>query len=399
MSEILKVAVIGGGFSGLVAAEVLSEKLGAGVAVFEKNDRAGKKILATGNGRGNISNEEIRVEKYHSVAGAGVGYAIGRYGNDSIKEYFYRLGVPTRTEDGKIYPSSFQASAISDALRQKIASCDCEISTGCEVLSLSRKNGVFALKTSSGEYCAQNVIFACGGKAGRQYGTDGSAYSLLKPFGHDATALFPSLVQLKTRTEHIKGLKGVKVNACVSLLDGNKIISEIQGDLLFTEYGVSGNTVFFLSSYAAGREGLAISADFLPEKSEKELADYLTYKSTLSHIDGDILGGIINKQLGRAVVKRACPDGYTADKAADLARAVKNFRLEITGSLGFDYAQVTRGGIEFSGVNEKTFESKMATGLFIVGEALDVDGDCGGYNLQWAYSSARCAAEEILKRV
>ena len=207
-------------------------------------------------------------------------------------------------------------------------------------------------------------------------------------------------MQLTTEREKIKGLKGVKVDAVVDAYVGNEVVASVRGDVLFTDYGVSGNAIFSVSSYVVGKENASIRIRFLPEFSQSELSDILKEKITLSPYVGKekLLLGCVHGSVGRAVTaltgKIDSPYAYADAIAANL----KNFTLKINGTLGFDSAQVTRGGVRLGEINETTMESKLVKGLYMVGEILDVDGDCGGFNLQWAYSSARAAAEDILSR-
>lgn len=399
MQKTYYVAIIGGGFSGLILADVLSSAIGAEkVLLIEKNDRVGKKILATGNGRGNITNLSVGEENYHSVNGANVGEIINKYGNKSIIGYFNGLGVAVSDEEGKVFPSSFQANSVLDALRQKLDYLKTDIKVG-EGVTLVEKNGKgFKITTQSGEYFAQKVVFACGGKAGKQYGTDGSAYSLLKPFGHTVTKLYPSLVQVKTDVQKIKGLKGIKQRATVTAISNGEKIKSFTGDLLFTDFGVSGNVIFNLTAYFPVEKSVMLSIAFLPDKSWGELSEFIASKfKNMPFVNGeDVLTGIINKQVGKAIVKECQGLTYDEKGAKKLASLIKDFRLEVKGTLGFDYAQVTKGGIPFNQVSPRDMQSVKVKDLYIVGEMLDVDGDCGGYNLQWAYSSAMTAADGVI---
>ncbi len=397
MTKVSEVIVIGGGFSGLIVAERLSEKYSKGsVRIIEKCDRVGKKILATGNGRGNVTNLNLGVENYHSVQSADVSYAIEKYGYKSLIDYFSALGMDVTADEGRVYPSSLQASSVLDVLRMKLAFSGVEEITDAECLSIYKENEIFTVKTKKGDYFAKRVILSCGGKAQKQYGTDGTAYRLAEHFGHKTTKLYPSLVQIKTSTDSIRGLKGLKQKVRLKAMENGKVLGGYEGDLLFTDYGVSGNAAFFLSSYITGKENCSLSIDFLPDKSEEHLKNLLKNKAKLGYIEPqDMFLGIINKQIGRAVVKSMGISDFSEKSIEKAVAAVKDFRLKVVGTLGFDYAQVTRGGILFDEVDKKTFESKLQKGLYIVGEMLDVDGDCGGYNLQWAFSSAMCCAEGI----
>ena len=378
-----KAAIIGGGFSGLIAAIKLSENLGGGnVIVLEKNDRTGKKIVATGNGRGNITNLELSAANYHSVGGDENLIAVEKYGNKSIISFFSSLGVSVSAEGNRVYPSSMQASSLLDMMRLRL-----DIKP--------QKNG-FCLKTTGEDVFTEKVIFAAGGKAGKQYGTDGTAFSLLQKLGVKITGLYPAIVQLKTDTDYIKGLKNLKEKASVSAYDGDKFLKSFYGDVLFTDYGVSGNATFYLSSYLTGAKNPVLKIEFT-DKTESELYEFLVEKvKNLPYITvDDLLTGVVNKQIGRAIVKRSGA-GDTSDKSLEkIAKTAKNFTLNVRGTLGFDYAQVTRGGVSWKELDEN-LECKKVRGLFVTGEAVDVDGDCGGYNLQWAFSSAMVAADKII---
>ncbi len=400
MSKIYKVAIIGGGFSGLICAEKLSAILGGdNVLLFEKNDRVGKKILATGNGRGNISNVNLSVDNYHSISGASVGYAIEKYGNKSIIGYFNGLGVDCSVEDKKIYPSSFQANSILDMLRLRLEYLKTDVKVGYKVESVLSNGKHYVVKANGESFLASKVIFACGGKAGKQYGTDGTSYAVLQKLGHTVTPLYPSLVQVKTDTAKIKGLKGLKSQVVASLIVDGKAVKSFAGDVLFTDYGVSGNAIFYLSAYIPQNKKSKISLSFLPDKTEDDICEFLKFKFKNIHYLGveDALTGVINKLIGRAIVK-TCENVRANDNGARIiASAVKNFTLDVVGTLSFDYAQVTKGGIPFNEIDSKSMQSKKSKGVYVVGEMLDVDGDCGGYNLQWAYSSAMVACDGVLE--
>ncbi len=408
-----EVAIIGGGFSGLTSAVFLSESFGGeNVLVLEKNDRVGKKILATGNGRGNITNKNVSESDYHSfgagensadenfagenIASERIENTLQKYGNKSIISYFYSLGVPVTADGDKVFPASLQASSVLDAIRAKLEYLQTDVKTASECLGIERNGDGYSLKTVSGRYEAKRVIFAAGGKTGKQYGTDGNAFKILKERGVEITPLYPAIVQLKTETEHIKGLKNLKEKALVTAFDGEKKLKSFYGDVLFTDYGVSGNAAFYLSSYLVGAKEPWLSISFT-EKTQSELADFLNEKITnLPYVSvDDVLSGVINKQIGKAIVKRSGAGDKSARSMEKIAAAAKDFRLKVSGTLGFDYAQVTRGGVSLKETDEN-FELKKLPNVFVTGEALDVDGNCGGYNLQWAYSTSRIVCEKII---
>ena len=390
--EKLRTAIVGGGAAGLICAACLDNP--KGVALFEKMDRVGKKLSATGNGQGNISNDGVEDTPYFSVAGGQErAQAIIRYyGKESFLRFMQRIGGLCLTDDrGRIYPASRQASSVTDLLRREVASRGVEVRLAHEVTRIRKADGGFLLTVKSVEkeevYFAEKVLLCVGGKSAKNFGTDGGGYALAKAMGHTTTALYPSLVQIKTDTRWIKTLKGIRAQDCVvkGYADGQEIM--LTGDVIFTDYGVSGDAIFRLSAHIADKKQAHILLDFAPHISEDALAKFLQEKRAKQG-DGELLCGIVNNQIGRAIARRAQEEGK------ELASLVKAFELSVTGSLGFDYAQVTKGGIPLSEVDDD-LQSKMAKGLYFAGEILDVDGPCGGFNLQWAYSSARKVAEKL----
>ncbi len=396
-AKIYRAAVVGGGFSGLTATALLSERFGGeNVLLLERNDRVGERVLATGNGRCNLPNVVLSPGRYHSVLGADVGYALGKYGNKSLIDYFRALGILTAEEEGRIYPRSFQAGSVLDVLRAEVARRGAVTKTQTKVTEAVFREGVFRLRSDGGEtFGADALLLAVGGKAGKAYGTDGSSYGLALGFGHSVTPLSPAIVQLKTESRFCKGLKGIRQKGKAYACDGEKRLSSAEGDILFTDYGVSGNAVFVLSSYLVGAERPSLEVDFLPEMQETEIVSFLKQKRRrFPEIPTEeLLCGVVNKQIARMLAVNFATDKKR--EAETLARAAKRLVLPVTGTMGFDQAQVTRGGIPFSEFDPSTMESRRRRGLFFAGEVVDADGDCGGYNLQWAYSSARCAVDGI----
>ena len=399
-------AIIGGGAAGLfLAANLLHQNAKQNVVVFERGERVGRKLSATGNGQGNITNLSVKEEEYFSSNPSDAARAqamIQSYDNASIADFFLRFGVLLSADDrGRVYPSSRQASSLTDALRFYLAEKGAESCTGALVTKLKKEGDSFRLtyeKEGSTHTCyAQTVVLCTGGKAAKNFGTDGTAYALAQAFGHTVTPLYPSLVQLKTNTEHIKTLKGIRVND--GILTARALGKEysLQGDVIFTDYGVSGDAVFRLSAFiadklASGKVELFI--DFLPNTKEEQVLSLLHAKQkTYPNMDKtELLFGVVNNQIGRAVMRRAGGDIRQA------AKLVKSFSLTATGSLGFDYAQVTKGGIPLN-ETDKNLQSRLAEGLYFAGEILDIDGQCGGFNLQWAYSSACTVAAAITEKI
>ena len=385
-------AIIGGGASGLILAARLKKT--KGVVLFEKLDRVGKKLSATGNGQGNISNQAVESTPYFSVAGGQerAQEIIRQYGKDSFLQFVEGLGGLCLTDErGRIYPASRQASSVTDLLRKEVAARGVDVRLSHSVERLQKTDGGFLLTIKNGEgqsvCCAEKVVLCAGGKAAKNFGTDGYGHALAGMLGHTTTALYPSLVQLKTDTKWTKTLKGIRAQDCVltAYVDGEEI--SLSGDVIFTEYGLSGDAIFRLSAYVVDRKNVRVSLDFAPSIEKAQLAKFLENKRAQKGED-ELLCGIVNNQIGRAIVRRAGEEGKS------IASLVKAFEIGVTGNLGFDYAQVTKGGVPLSEVDDG-LQSKKAKGLYLIGEVLDVDGACGGFNLQWAYSSASLVAERL----
>ncbi len=398
--EKITTAIIGGGASGLLLAARLSSAKNR-IVLFERLDRVGKKLSSTGNGQGNITNEEVGRIPYFSVSNTGEGLVqsgIEKYGKQSFIQFVSALGGLCITDErGRVYPASRQASSITDLLRKEVARKGVEIRLNAQVTSVQKSEEGFLLsvKTPDGEkkYRAEQVVLCTGGKAAKNFGTDGNGYALAASFGHSVTALYPSLVQLKTDTAWTKTLKGIRAQDCsVTVLEGKEKLLSLTGDVIFTEYGVSGDAIFRLSAYIADKiDGgkIRLSLDFAPRFQEEALRTFLSNKAS-EQGEEELLCGVVNNQIGRAILKRA-------NHLLEVPSLVKSFTLDVKGSLGYDYAQVTKGGIPLTEVDGH-LQSKFAKGLYLTGEVLDVDGACGGFNLQWAYTSACLVADGIDKR-
>ncbi|MBQ7770360.1 MAG: aminoacetone oxidase family FAD-binding enzyme, partial [Clostridia bacterium] len=398
--EKIAIAVIGGGASGLFFVNALAdynENSGAPLpktVVFERGERVGKKLSSTGNGQGNVTNRDALTAEYFSseqTAEQKISAILHAHSNQDFCAFWARRGVLLiHDERGRAYPAGRQASSLTDALRFYAAEKGIELRTSTCVTDIQRtENGFLLTYERAGEThtCqAENVVLCVGGKAAKNFGTDGTSYALVQKMGHTVTPLYPSLVQLKTDTAHIKTLKGIRVTN--GGLTAKTSFGEyaVRGDIIFTDYGVSGDAVFRISAFIArslSNEKTTLLIDFLPEYTQESVLAAMEQKraSYPSIDDGELLLGIVNNQIGRAVLRRAAGDIHKA------AALVKAFPLTVTGSLGFDYAQVTKGGVPLSETDEN-LQSVFAKGLYFSGEVLEVDGQCGGFNLQWAYSSA-----------
>ena len=396
MNRTFKVAIIGGGSSGLFCATklLLSEKFqGQDILLIEGTDRVGKKLVASGNGQGNLSSLNLSADNYHGDKGF-IRAFLSKYSFDELKEFYSQVGVYlTSDNEGRVYPASFNASSVLDNIRAFLTSKNLFITTQTKVLDVKYKN-LFEIKTNNGIYYAENCVMAFGGKSGKQFGTDGSSYKLCENFDHKLTELYPSLVQLKTETDFLKGLKGIKERVKITAYDNDKPIKTIEGDLLFTDYGVSGDAVFKISSYVSGVKNASISIEFLPNLSKAEIVNLIESKRKLTYIAvNEILNGLVNKRTGYNLIR------YAKDNSANsLANVLKDFRLKVIGTAGFDMSQVTKGGIDTDSINPFTFRSKLQKNLYLIGELLNVDGDCGGYNLTFAYISGIFSANDIIEK-
>ncbi len=395
-----RIAVIGGGAAGMAAA-VAAAEYGAYVTIFEANDKLGKKILATGNGRCNLSNINASIEHYHGQNANFAANTLTEFDVSYTINKFAEMGVLTKIEDkGKIYPYCGNASAVSEALRERIKSLGIEVKYNFEVKDIIKKKDGFMLVSYKNEReKASAVIITTGGKASPSSGSKGSGYQLLEKFGHTVTELKPSLVQIKTEPETVKKLKGIKINARVRI--GN--ISD-DGEVLFTDYGLSGPPIFYLSAYIDNQSELSL--DFMPEYSKAQTEEILKQKrkNCPDMFLESFMSGIINKKLGQLILKQAgvAPLSRTAKSLNDteiekIAQIIKCRKFKIDGTMSWNNAQVTKGGVKTNEFDADTMQSRLINGIFAAGEILDIDGDCGGYNLQWAWSSGFAAGKSAAK--
>lgn len=377
-------AIIGGGASGMACAITL-KKLNPKLStiIIERNDRLGKKLSATGNGQGNLTNLNMSPDNYFCPNPQILEDTLGDY--DSALHLFSCLF--SYDGSGKVYPSGKQASALTDDLIYSLKKLDVQTLLSTSVEKIDKG---FVLTLSNGEkICSQTVVLCAGGKAQKQFGTDGTAYALAQKFGHKLTALYPSLVQIKTDVSHVKTLRGIRADCVATALVDGKEIKSFRGDVIFTEYGVSGNAIFSLSPYLIDKKDAQISLELLPDLTESEIIESIENKRALGYEKSELLSGSVHNQIGRAIIKRC-----NSDDAKKIARSLKNFVLDVRGNLGFDYAQVTRGGMDLSQI-DGNLQSKLCKNLYFAGEILDVDGECGGYNLHWAFKSGIKVAKAI----
>lgn len=380
------VAIIGGGASGLSCAVSLKRMdPSLTIVIAEEGERLGRKLAASGNGQGNVSNADMGERHFH---GSFAPLAYKLCNSEEYDRFSLFDCIFTQDGNGRIYPAGKQASALTDCLIRGVQRYGAEVLYSAKVTDLKR--GFFLTLSDGKRLAAERVVLATGGKAQKQFGTDGSSYALARSLGHTFTPLYPSLVQLRCDTRFIKQLKGIRAVCAVTARSGEEELARTVGDVIFTDYGVSGSAVFYISAYCAGREGVTLNLEFLPDVTQEKIEEDVRKKLSLGYPVRECLAGTLHNQIGRAVVKRCASDEPSA-----IARAVKNFTLDVHGSLGFEYAQVTKGGIPAEEVGED-LQSKIVDGLYFTGEVLDLDGDCGGYNLSWAFVSGMHAAKNII---
>ena len=393
------VIIIGGCASGLAAAiNAKRQHPSFSVAVIEKLPRVGKKILSTGNGRCNLTNLSACNHPYRHKTFTDAAFL--KYPPENVIEFFASLGLLTYSDkEGRVYPRSNTAASVLDALRYGCENENVELITECAAEKVEKNGDNFKI---NGKYECRYLILATGGKSSPAQGSDGSGYALAKKFGHKITALFPALVPLGTKPEAVRSLKGIRASGVELTLDDKKT----RGEILFTDSGVSGIAAMELAS-AAERllydgEKAELNINFIPEMNKDELKSYIenALKIKAGQPMENFLCGILPKQLGIFILKN-CEIyrgdeliGETSDSMINLiADTIKEFSLDITGTRGFRDSQVTSGGVRTDEINGDNMMSKLCENLYFCGEIIDVDGDCGGFNLQWAFASGLLAGE------
>ena len=379
----------------MAAALTAAQNSDALVLLFERQARLGRKLQATGNGRCNLSNIHADVGGYHGQQPDFVKPAMSRFDPEETLQWFRSMGLFTVSEpSGRVYPYSDQANSVVDVLRFALEKPNIRVNTGAEIGKIRKEGNGFSV---DGEYC-DRLIVACGGLAGSKLGGTMSGYQLLRSMGHRMTKLRPALVQLKSSWSAVAALKGVRANCHAAIYHDGSLHSQSTGEIQFTEYGISGPVIFEISRDACqGAGSWVCQLDLLPEISEETLYAELSRRTGTVLPTQELLTGILHNRLGRVVSKAAglSLNGAAADLTQQelqaVCTAVKSFEVPLTEPMGMDSAQVTAGGILTEDFDPCTMESKLVPGLYACGEVLDIDGDCGGYNLQWAWSSGRCA--------
>lgn len=402
-----EIAVIGGGASGLMAA-ITAKKSGKEVVILERKDRILKKVLITGNGRCNITNVNANISNYFGKNISSVENILNKFTPQDTINFFNGLGIVCNEENrGKVYPLSGQASSVVDALRFEAEKLGIKIETEFYVRKIEKDGFKFKIYSEDRKKIeAGRVILAAGGQSYSELGSNGSGFELAKELGHSVTKLSPSIVQLKTEKNQVKGLQGIKTDVVVTAYGDNKKICTYDGELLFTDYGISGNVVFNISFVMPLYKNVEFEIDFMEKFDYNELYEMLKErKKIMSHLTMEnYFNGMINKKLGQflskvsGIEKLSKPVKDLNDsEIRKLCTVLKKYRVKILETTGFKNAQVTAGGVSLEEVNTETLESKIVKGLYFSGEVLDVYGECGGFNLQWAWASGYIAGENAAK--
>lgn len=398
-----EIAVIGGGASGLIAA-VTARKAGKKVTILERKERILKKVLVTGNGRCNLTNARASISNYFGKNILLIENILNNFTPQNVMDFFYELGVICNEEErGKVYPLSGQASSVVDALRFEAEKLGIKIETEFYVRKIEKDGFKFKIFSEDKRKIEANrVILSTGGQSYPELGSNGSGFQLAKDFGHSITKLSPAIVQLKTEKYQVKGLQGIKADTSVTAYGDNKKICTYNGELLFTDYGISGNVVFNISFVMPLYKNVEFEIDFMKKFDYNELYELLRKrKKIMAHLTMEnYFNGMINKKLGQFLSKMSGIEKLSKpvkdlndNEIKKLCTSLKKYRINILETTGFKNAQVTAGGISLDEVNTDTLESKIIKGLYFSGEVLDVYGECGGFNLQWAWASGYIAGK------
>ena len=402
-----RVAIIGAGASGLVCA-IESARKAHQVTVFEKNSKVGRKILATGNGRCNISNENITLSRYHGEAPHAAKEALRRFDTSACKAYFRALGLEMREgEEGRLYPMSHQASSVVDMLLHEARSLGVHFVLECEVLQIEKKGTEFVVHTKEQKHSFDACVIATGSVAMPTLGSSGSGYGFAKALGHNVIEPYPSLVQFISNEPHLKEASGVKMDAGVELYIDNQKRQSVQGDLLFTAYGLSGSAILDVSRAASKAfvegERVHVVLDLLPTLSREALTSLLQKRMSIAKEKSLSLWleGIIPKKLAHFIIqntklghiKEASMLG--AKEIKKIVFALKALRVDICATKGFESAEVCAGGVDVRELDAKNLMSQKMKNLYFCGEVLDIDGDCGGFNLHFAWASGYLVGQSL----
>lgn len=408
--EKFDVVIIGGGAAGLTAA-ISAARCGAHTVILEHKDKTGKKLLATGNGKCNYTNENQDITCYRGEHPDFVMPVFEQFGFPETVAFFENIGVVPKIKNGYYYPSGEQASSVLEVLRLEANYLRVREVCNCEISSIQNTKQGFCISSSAGIFFGKNMIFATGLLAAPKSGSDGSAFRYIEDFGHHFIDIVPALVPLQGKQAFFKQLAGIRTEIRADLYVENILTASEYGELQLTDYGVSGIPIFQLSRYAAkalkAGQNVHILLDFLPNMCSEDvvtLFEKRLHKTDQKKTICECFVGLFNKKLAEVLIKEAgislgdSPVKVQTEQIKHLADLAKGLRADITGTKSFEQAQVCAGGISTEEICPDTMESKFIPGLYFAGEIIDIDGRCGGYNLQWAWSSGYVAGLHAAKR-
>lgn len=390
-----KVVIIGGGASGMMAA-IQAARTGAAVTLLEHNEKPGKKILATGNGRCNLTNLVQEPSRYRSSQPDFPWKIITQYPLEDTLAFFSELGIYTKDRNGWVYPYSDQAAGVAQVLELEARHQKVKIKTTEEVTDILREDGQYLVKTATWQYPCDSVIISCGSSASNVEGSSTTGYELAEKLGHMVVKPLPSLCGIRGKDNYYAKWAGSRMDGRITLEIDGKTVGEEQGEILFTEYGISGIGVFQLSRYAVrGTDEGKIATyhlDLMPQLTKEELVKLLLDRQQAGSYKNpqELLIGLLPRKMIDVLVKKT----YEPEK---IAERLKDWQVPVKGAYALQQAQICSGGVDPRELTEQ-LESRLHPGIYFTGEVIDVDGPCGGYNLQWAWSSGavagRVAAEE-----
>lgn len=389
-----KIFIIGGGASGLMSAIYASKNKNNQVTILEKNNDCAKKILVTGNGKCNYFNENQSLNKYHSRNEELINNLINDENLQLVKDTFTYLGISPKIKNGYYYPSSSQAITIKNVLLKSLEKPNVNIINNVEVTNIKKEKDSFKIFTKNKTYIADKVILSTGSRAFPKTGSDGKGYEILKNLNHSIIDVLPSLVQLKIKENYTKDWAGIRTDVSLKLFENDRFIKEEQGEIQLTNYGVSGICIMNLSSYVAiglhEHKKETIKINFVPF-IENNLLSYLQQLNQMDKTIEDLLNGILNNKLVKVILNKIKLNPnkkfnkLTNEEQKNVEKVLKSFEIKIIDTNSYNECQVCSGGIPLTEINLKTMESKKIKNLYITGELIDINGDCGGYNLTNAW--------------
>ncbi len=399
------IIIIGGGASGLMCAITAKENnKNLSVAIIEKNDRVGKKLLSTGNGRCNLTNKSVSANRYRGSFQKQSQYIFDRIPTSELIKRFEQFGLLTFSDsEGRYYPISKQASSVLDVLRFACDRLGIELFCSENIKSIKKQNGRFEINTENNNFVAQKLVIACGSKSAPKLGGNASGADYLKNLGHRFIPFSPALCPIRVENSVLKSLKGLRASGKVILLDkNNNSVKEEYGEIQFADNALSGICVFNLSLFC--KKGDTILLDLMPNYSDKELYTILIKNKSLfrSKEADNLLTGIFHKRLAQAVLKMSgitnfsimC-DELSNKQLAIVARTIKTMNFKVIENSKFEQSQASLGGVVGYEIDEKNMQSKVCKNLYVCGEAVDLCGECGGYNLHFAFASGIIAGENL----